>query len=83
MSRDQRPGTVRIIAETRAVTSRKRRHDDAQGSAKNAPKSKIAPASSPVPAWRWLIIPALLFIVGFAAGGLIIAARAIIQVPGL
>ncbi|MBB5685255.1 hypothetical protein [Sphingobium boeckii] len=83
MSRDQRPGTVRIVSDPRATLPRNRRHDDAQSAGKSGRNAAPSPGESTTPDRRRWVVPASLFAAGFALGGLLVAARNLLQVPGL
>ena len=74
MSRDQRPGTIRVFAERRPAPL-KRRQGDAPDAARFGPSAAPAPAATR----HWLRIPAWLFAIGFILGGVATAARGLID----
>jgi len=79
MSRDQRPGKIRIIADPQPRTAPNRRHDDPKSKRRATP----AAPSSAVQSRRWMLVPFLLFVLGFAAGGALVAVRGLIGISGL
>jgi hypothetical protein len=70
MSRDQKPGKVRVVSGSMPVTPMRRAADRAALAALETADSQapVAPAA-PLPRGTGLLLPSLLFVLGCAIGG--------------
>ncbi len=75
MSRDQKPGRVRVVSGSLPATPMRRATDRAALEALEEAVSHVASAAAPVaPSRSGLLLPSLLFVFGCAIGGAAFAA---------
>lgn len=84
MSRDQRPGRVRVVSQARSTETPRRRRDDVDAAAKAAAgrqdDAAIARMEQAKPKGFPLMALALLFVIGCGVGGALIAALGLFEV---
>lgn len=81
MSRDQRPGRVRVVSQGRSTeTPRRRREDNDPAAAAIAARETAKAAGRAGPKGVPLMALALLFVIGCGVGGALIAAFGMFEV---